>query len=356
MAELFERHDRERFEFTAVSFGIDDRTPMRQRLVRAFDHFHDVQNQSDQEVAQLLHDRQIDIAVDLKGYTQGSRPGILAYRPAPIQASYLGYPGTMGAPFIDYIIADKFVAPFEHQPFFAENIVHLPDSYQVNDTHRTIAASAPTRQAAGLPEQGFVFCSFNNNWKITPDVFDVWMRLLRQVDGSVLWLLRDNEGSERNLRLGAQRRGVDPSRLIFADRVMPDEHLARQRLADLFLDTLPCNAHTTASDALWAGLPMLTCLGGTFAGRVAASLVNAAGLPELIATNLDEYEAQALRLAREPAHLAAIKTRLAQNRDTCSLFDSTRFARHIEAAYETMWQTWQRGEAPKSFNIEPLRA
>jgi protein O-GlcNAc transferase len=356
MAELFERQDRSRFEFTAVSFGIDDRSPMRRRLMAAFDHFEDVQRQSDREVAQLLFDREIDIAIDLKGYTQDSRPGILAYRPAPIQVSYLGYPATMGAPFIDYIIADKIVAPFEHQPFFSEKIVQLPDSYQVNDTHRVIAASAPTRQAAGLPEQGFVFCSFNNNWKITPDVFDVWMRFLHEVEGSVLWLLRDNESSERNLRAEAQRRGIDPSRLVFADRMMPQEHLARHRLADLFLDTLPCNAHTTASDALWAGLPVLTCLGGTFAGRVAASLVNAAGLPEMIATNLDEYQAIGLKLAREPAQLAAIKAKLVANRGTCALFDPSRFARNIEAAYTTMWETWQRGEGPKGFAVEPSRA
>src|SRR5664279_2275328 len=250
MAELFEKHDRSRFEFIAISFGRDDESEMRQRLIAGFDQFHDVRTKSDSDVAQLLHDLQIDIAVDLKGYTQDARPEILAYRPAPIQVSYLGYPGTMGASFIDYFIADRIAAPFELQPFFSEKIVHLPDSYQVNDNHRKIAAIVPTRLEAGLPEQAFVFCSFNNNWKITPDVFDVWIRLLQQVEGSVLWLLSDNDGAEHNLRKEAQRRGVDPTRLVFAGRLTPDQHLARHVLADVFLDTLPCNAHTTASDAL----------------------------------------------------------------------------------------------------------
>jgi protein O-GlcNAc transferase len=355
MAELFERHDRSRFEIVGASFGVDDASDMRRRLVAAFDEFHDVQKSSDRDIAKLLHDRQIDIAIDLKGYTQESRCEILAHRPAPIQVSYLGYPGTMGAPFIDYIVADRIVAPFEHQPFFTEKIVHLPHCYQVNDTKRRIAARMPTRLESGLPERGFVFCSFNNNWKIAPEIFDVWMKLLHQVEGSVLWLLRDNDGAERNLRRQAQQRGIDPSRLIFAGRLQPDEHLARHGLADLFLDTLPCNAHTTASDALWAGLPVLTCMGDAFAGRVAASLLNAVGVPELATSNLEDYQALALKLAREPALLAGLKARLAHNRNTCPLFNPGRFARHIEAAYTTMWETWQRGERPKSFAVEPIQ-
>ena len=240
MAELFERHDRSRFEIIGVSFGEDDKSEVRKRLVAAFDQFHDVRAKSDEEVAKLLHDLQVDIAIDLKGYTRDSRPGILAYRPAPIQASYLGFPGTMGAAFIDYIIADKTVAPFEHQVFYTEKIVHLPDCYQVNDSKRKIAERTPTRQEAGLPEQGFVFCCFNNNWKITPDVFGVWMRLLHAIEGSVLWLFYDNQSAERNLRKEAQARGIDPARLVFARRLPLEEHLARHRLADLFLDTLPC--------------------------------------------------------------------------------------------------------------------
>jgi predicted O-linked N-acetylglucosamine transferase (SPINDLY family) len=351
MAELFERHDRSRFEIIGVSFGVDDKSETRKRLVAAFDQFYDVRGKSDEEVAKLLHDLQVDIAIDLKGYTEDARPGILAFRPAPIQASYLGFPGTMGVEFIDYIIADKTVAPFEHQPFYMEKIVHLPDCYQVNDTKRKIAERTPTRQQAELPQQGFVFCCFNNNWKITPDVFGVWMRLLHAVEGSVLWLLGDNESTERNLRMEAQARGIDPVRIVFASRLPLDEHLARHRVADLFLDTLPYNAHTTASDALWAGLPVLTREGTAFAGRVAASLLHAIGLPELVTHSIEDYEALALRLARDPSLLQGYRNRLATNRLTHPLFDTERFRRHIEAAYLQMWEIWQRGEQPRSFAI-----
>ncbi len=355
-AGLFEQHDRSRFEIIGVSFGLDDGSAMRKRVLAAFDAFHDVRRTSDQDVAKLLYDRQVDIAVNLMGHTADSRPGIFAHRPAPVQVNYLGYPGTMGADFIDYIIADEVVAPFEDQRFYTERIVHLPECYQVNDSKRAIAARTPTRAAMGLPERGFVFCCFNNNWKIAPEVFDVWMRLLHLVEGSVLWLLRASEGAERNLRKEARRRGIDPSRLTFAGRIPPDEYLARYRLADLFLDTLPYNACTTASDALWAGLPVLTCKGEAFAERVAASLLRAVGLPELIAADLEEYAALALKLGRDPVLLADIKAKLARHRDTYPLFDTARFARHIEAAYTTMWETWQRGEAPKSFGVEPIGA
>jgi predicted O-linked N-acetylglucosamine transferase (SPINDLY family) len=354
MAGLFEQHDRSRFEITGVSFGVDDRSKIRKRLVAAFDEFYDVRRKSDQEVARLLYELQVDIAIDRNGYTRDSRSGIFAHRPAPIQVSYLGFPATMGTPFIDYIIADKVVAPFEHQQFYTEKIVHLPDCYQVNDSKRKIAKSTPTRQEMGLPEHAFVFCCFNNNWKITPAIFDIWMRLLHQAEGSVLWLLWDNEGAERNLRAEAQRRGIDPLRLVFAGRLALDEHLARHRLADLFLDTLPYNAHTTASDALWVGLPVLTCKGEAFAGRVAASLLHAVGVPELITSNLEDYQALALKLARDPALLAEIKAKLVHKRNTYPLFNTERFARHIEAAYTTMWETWQRSEKPKSFSVEPI--
>jgi predicted O-linked N-acetylglucosamine transferase (SPINDLY family) len=353
-AGLFEQHDRSRFEIFGVSFGVDDRSEIRKRLITAFDEFHDVRRMSDEEVAKLLFDLQVDIAIDLMGYTQDSRSGIFAYRPAPIQVNYLGYPATMGADFIDYIIADKTVAPFEHQPFYAEKIVHLPDCFQVNDRKRTIAAHTPTREEVGLPAEGFVFCCFNNIWKITPAMFDVWMQLLHQVEGSVLWLVRDNESVERNLRKEAQRRGIDPSRLVFAARLPLEEYLARDRVADLFLDTLPYNAGTTASDALWAGLPVLTCEGESFSGRMAASLLHAIGVPELVTSNLEDYQALALKLARDPARLAEIKAKLSHNRDTYPLFNTERFARHIEAAYTTMWEIWQRGEAPKSFSVEPI--
>jgi protein O-GlcNAc transferase len=246
------------------------------------------------------------------------------------------------------------VAPFEQQPFYTEKIVHLPDCYQVNDSKKNIAERTPTRQETGLPEKGFVFCCFNNNWKITPDVFSIWMRLLHAIEGSVLWLLGDNKNAEQNLRKQAQARGIDPSRLVFAGLLPLDEHLARHRQADLFLDTLPYNAHTTASDALWTGLPLVTRLGESFAGRVAASLLNAIGLPELVTYSIEDYEALALRLAKDSSLLEEYRNRLAANRLAHPLFDTDRFRRHIEAAYTTMWETWQRGEAPKSFSVERI--
>jgi protein O-GlcNAc transferase len=350
-AGLFERHDRSRFEITAISFGPDDTGEMRRRLERSFDHFVDVRSVADLDVAALMRQREIDIAVDLKGFTDGARPQILAYRPAPVQVSYLGYPGTMGAPYIDYIVADRHVIPESSREHYSESVVYLPDCYQVNDRARAIASRTPTRQEVGLPSDGVVFCCFNSTHKITPPVFDVWMRLLRRAEGSVLWLLKDNEAAARNLRREASQRGVAPERLIFAPRMATPEHLARQRLADLFLDTLPYNAHTTASDALWAGLPLLTCTGRTFAARVAASVLQAAGLPELITDSLAEYEERAAKLAHAPAMLAALRSRLALNRDTCPLFDTDRFRRHIEAAYILMWQRLQRGEAPGAFTV-----
>ena len=257
IAELIERHDRARLEVVGISYGPDDQSALRERLVRAFDQFHDARSRSDRDVAYLLSHTQVDIAIDLGGRTQDSRLGILAHRPAPVQATYLGYAGTTGAGFIDYVIADKTLLPFDQQPFYTEKIVHLPDCYQANDSTRQIAARTPTRSEAELPGDGFVFCCFNNNFKITRPVFDVWMRLLRAIEGSVLWLSQDNVEARENLRQAAAARGVDPERLIFARRVeLDEEHLARHRLADLFVDTLPYNAHATASDALWAGLPV----------------------------------------------------------------------------------------------------
>jgi predicted O-linked N-acetylglucosamine transferase (SPINDLY family) len=260
----------------------------------------------------------------------------------------------MGAGYIDYIVADARVIPPEHQAYYAEKVVYLPDMYQANDSKRAIADRAPTRAEAGLPDAGFVFSCFNKNYKIMPDMFDLWMRLLRGVQGSVLWLLEANDVATRNLRREAERRGVAPERLVFAPRVRPDEHLARHRLADLFLDTLPYNAHTTASDALWAGLPILTCMGGAFPGRVAASLLCAAGLPELVTHSRGEYEELAIRLATDPAALAAIKARLARNRATCALFDTDRARGHLESAYATMWERHQRGEPPAGFSVQAI--
>jgi predicted O-linked N-acetylglucosamine transferase (SPINDLY family) len=351
MVQLVELHDRARFEVVGISLGRDDQSDIRARLVRSFDQFHDVQSMSDLDVAKLLNDLQIDIAVDLNGHTQGARIGVLAHRPAPIQVSYLGYPGSTGADFIDYVIADKMALPLDQQPFFTERIVHLPDSYQVTDSKREIAARTPTRREVELPDEGFVFCCFNNNYKITPPVFEVWMRLLGTIEGSVLWLLQDNRDAEASLRRAAAERGVDPARLVFANRLSQEEHLARHRLADLFLDTLPYNAHTTASDALWAGLPVLTCRGSSFAARVAASLLHAAGLPELVTDDLPAYEALALRLAADASLLQGFQRRLEENRTSCPLFDTDRFCRHIESAYATMWDLRRRGEPPRSFSV-----
>ena len=356
-AELFELHDRSRFETAAISFGRDDGSDMRRRLTKAFDRFHDAQAGSDRDVAMLIRDLEIDIAVDLKGFTRDARPEILSFRPAPIQVNFLGFPATMAADFIDYIIADGIVLPFDQQPFYSERIVHLPDCYQPNDSKRTIADRTGTRREARLPDDGFVFCCFNNNYKITAPMFDIWMRLLDAVPGSVLWLLRDNDAAQANLRRQALARGVAPERLVFADRVTLDVHLARHRLVDLFLDTLPYNAHTTASDALRAGVPVLTCRGGTFAGRVAASLLQAVGLPELVTRCLADYEAAALRLATDTSFLGAIRRELARNRQTHPLFDADRSRRHVEAAYAKMWDIRQQGAgAPQSFSIDAMDA
>ncbi len=351
MAGVFERHDRERFEVHAISYGRDDFSPMRRRLVYAFEHFHDVRAASDQEVARLLRDVEIDIAVDLKGYTEEARPGILAHRVAPVQAHYLGFPGSLGADYIDYLIADAVTIPSEHRMYYSEKIVTLPGSYQCNDEQREIAEKTPSRGECGLPDEGFVFCCFNNSYKIMPETFAIWMRLLRKIDASVLWLLDDNEAAVRNLRKEAEASGVSPSRLVFAPRISLAEHLARHRLAGLFLDTLPYGAHTTASDALWAGLPVLTRIGTAFAGRVAASLSNAVGLPEMIVNSWQEYEDLALRFATSPEALAAMKAKLAANRRDAPLFDTSRLTRILEAAYTHMSRWAVAGEPPADLTI-----
>jgi protein O-GlcNAc transferase len=354
MAGVFEHHDREHFEVTAVSLAQGDRSVIRQRIAGAFGRFVDAQRMSDRAVAELLRDNDVDIAVDLKGFTKDARTGIFAFRPAPLQVSYLGYPGTMGADFIDYLIADRIVIPERDQPFYSEKIVYLPDTYQCTDSRRAIADCVPGRAAAGLPEHGFVFCSFGHNYKITPDMFAVWMRLLQRTEGAVLWLLESNPVAARNLRREAERRGVAQDRLVFAPLVPQAEHLARHRLADLFLDTLPCGAHTTASDALWTGLPVLTCEGETFAGRVASSLLSAIGLPEMVTRSIADYEALALQLAHEPGILEAIRAKLAKNRETYPLFDTARFTRHLESAFAQMVGRRRNGEPPASFAVEPV--
>jgi protein O-GlcNAc transferase len=352
MAELFERHDRGRFEVFAYSYGADDDSPMRARLASAFDRFTDIRARSHHEAARSIHADGVDILIDLKGYTRNARPEISAYRPAPVQVSYLGYPATMGADFIDYIMVDPFVVPASQQPFFSEKLVQLPVSYQVNDRKRAVATAGTSRQHWGLPGEGLVLCSFNNSYKISPVVFEIWMRLLRSLPGSVLWLLEVNELVKGNLRSEAEQRGVAPGRLVFAPVVPLAGHLERHRHADLFLDTLPCNAHTTASDALWAGLPVLTCSGDTFAGRVAGSLLTAIGVPELITGSLEEYEQAALALARDPQRLIALRHRLERERDRSPLFDLPKCAENIEAAYARMWQTWLGGQRPAGFSIE----
>lgn len=336
IAGVIEEHDRARFYVTAFSIGPDAHDAMRTRLRGAFDEFIDVRGISDRAVAEMCREREIDIAIDLNGYTDGSRTSLFAHRAAPVQVNYLGYPGTMNASYIDYLVADKILIPAESRGHYGEKIAYLPNTYQANDAKRQISDAKLTRAGFGLPEGAFVFCCFNNSFKILPETFDSWMRLLDRIDGSVLWLLEDNAGAAGNLGKEAESRGVSGDRLIFAGRAPLPEHLARHKLADLFLDTLPYNAHTTASDALWAGLPVLTCMGHGFASRVCGSLLSAAGLPELITDSQAAYEDRALALAKDPGALAAIRQKLARNRLTMPLFDTRLTTRHLEAAYVAM--------------------
>lgn len=344
LVELFEAHDRGQFEVFAYSYGPDDGSGMRQRLRRCFDHFEDIQSMSSREAACLIHRHQIDILIDLKGYTQSTRTAILTLRPAPIQVNYLGYPGTLGGSVCDYIITDRFLTPPESANDYSEAFAYLPDTYQPHGRHAPIG-ERPSRAAAGLPEQGFVFCCFNQPYKITPDIFDVWCRLLANVPGSVLWLLKTTR-SMGNLRNEAYQRGIAPERLVFADDRSQIDHLGRLPLADLVLDTLPYNAHTTASDALWANVPLVTCSGDTFPSRVAGSLLRAVGLPQLVADDLDQYYTLAFDLAMNPDLLARTRTQLAANRLDSPLFDILRYTRNLESLYYTMWRRYRSGEKP----------
>lgn len=346
MAGLFERHDRSRFELLAVSFGPDDRSAMRKRILAPFDRVIDVRDRTNPEVAQDIRSAEVDILVDLKGYTEDSRPGIFLHRPAPIQVSYLGYPGTLSLDVMDYILADKIVIPESAHGHYTEKIAYLPHSYQSNDEKKVIGARHLSRTGVGLPEDGTVFCCFNSIYKILPDVFDCWMAILKRTPSSVLWLLRPDAIAERNLKREAAARGIDPVRLVFAARVPLADHLARHGLADLFLDTLPYNAHTTSSDALWAGLPVLTQRGETFAGRVSASLLQAVGLAELVANDRQSYEDLAVLLATDSARLNGIKAKLAANRLASPLFDSVRFTRDLEGLYEQMYRRHLHGLPP----------
>lgn len=351
-AELFESHDRNRFEITAFSVGPKNHSPIRQRLEKAFDRFVDVYDCPAREVALLARRHEIDIAVDLNGYTDGARLGILAHRAAPIQVNYLGYPGTLGAEYIDYLIADPTVVPVEQQPHYTEKIVYLPHSYLPNDSKRTIGP-APGREQEGLPSDGFVFCCFNTSYKINPETFSSWMRILARVDGSVLWLSSLTAAAAvDNLQREAQRRGVDPGRLIFANLApSSSQHLARLRLADLILDTLPYNAHASTMDALWAGVPVLTRIGRSFAGRVAASLLQSIELPELVTTSAQQYEDLAVELAKNRGLLTQFKQRLVDNRLTTPLFDSRSFVRHLESAYTTIFERYRAGLPPDHIQV-----
>jgi predicted O-linked N-acetylglucosamine transferase (SPINDLY family) len=352
IAELIEIHNKEQFEFIAFSLGPDVKDGMQKRLSKAFDQFIDVRNKSDQAVAKLSRQLGIDIAIDLGGLTADCHTGIFSFRAAPIQVNYLGYPGTMGANFIDYIIADHTLIPAKSEKFYAEKIIYLPNTYQVNDRKKVISDKQFSRAELELPEDSFVFCCFNNNYKILPETFDGWMRILSAVEGSVIWLFQDNDWALNNLKEEAQKRGISEGRLVFAKRLPLPEHLARHRQADLFLDTFPCNAHTTTSDALWAGLPVLTLMGESFASRVAASLLTAIDLPELITSSQEHYEALAIELATNPAKLKVIKAKLEANRLTTPLFDTPRFTKHLEDAYTKMYERYHADLPPEHIYIE----
>jgi protein O-GlcNAc transferase len=352
-AGLFEKHDRARFEVVGFDNSRDDQSPMRRRVNMAFDRFLPLQSLSDQDAAQLIEAQDIDILVNLNGYFGALRMGVFAHRPAPVQVNYLGFPGTLGADYMDYILADSHVIADGEEKFFTEKVVRLPDSYQINDSERPHPVPV-TRAQHGLKDGVFVFCHFNYAYKILPEMFAVWMRLMKAVPSSVLWLLESNPQFAANLRAEAAKANVEPTRLIFAPQMEHRAHLARLMLGDLFLDSLPYNAHTTGSDALWAGLPLLTCRGEAFAGRVASSLLHAVGLPELVTKNLHEYEALALKLAKDRRLLAGYRDHLTRNRTKAPLFDTMRTTRHIEAAYEEMMARWSDGEPPAGFAVKSV--
>jgi predicted O-linked N-acetylglucosamine transferase (SPINDLY family) len=351
IAEMLEQHDKEAFEIYALNLNPGPRDAMSARLFAAVTQVVDLADQSDRSAAQLSRALGIDIAVDLGGHTMDSRTGIFAYRCAPVQVSYLGFPGSLGAPYYDYVLADRNVIPPDQSPYYSEQIVYLPHCYQVNDSKRKVADRVFLRSELGLPEKGFVFCCFNNGYKILPPTFDGWMRMLQAVPGSVLWLLNHNHLATQNLQREAQQRGVDPRRLVFAPRAPLADHLARHKAADLFVDTLPYNAHTTASDALWAGLPVLTCMGKSFASRVAGSLLLAIGLPELITHTQAEFEAKAIAYATNPVALQKIKGKLLENLPISPLFNAELFTRHIEQAYRVMHARQGSGLPPKQFAV-----
>jgi predicted O-linked N-acetylglucosamine transferase (SPINDLY family) len=351
MTRVWELHDKSNFEIFAFDNGWDDGSDYRQRIEKAFTKIFDISDTSDLEVAKLIQANEIDILVNMNGFFGAERQLVFSYKPAPIQVNYLGFPGTIGIDYIDYIIADKVVIPEGSRKHYIEKLAYLPNSYQANDDKRKISDSKFSRVQLGIPEDAFVFACFNNNYKITPAIFDSWMRILSHTPGSVLWLLADNPKAMDNLIREAAARGIDCLRLIFANRLPISEHLARHGLADLFLDTLPYNAHTTCSDALWAGLPVLTLMGHTFPGRVAASLLSAVGLSELIANTQEEYVSLAIELATNRKKLDGIRERLAKNRLTAPLFNSTLFAKNLETVYIKMYERHLEGLLPECINI-----
>ncbi|MBF0271297.1 MAG: tetratricopeptide repeat protein [Magnetococcales bacterium] len=353
MAEMIKLHDRERFEIFIYSYGDNDGKEMRQRIVETCDRFVDLKNVDHENAARQIHADGVHILVELKGFTKGARLEISAQRPAPLQISWLGYPGTMGAPHIDYVVADPFIIPHGQEHHYSEQVVRLPHCYQPNDRLRALPESGPSREACGLPATGLIFSNFNQTYKITPEIFAAWMEVLRQVPESILWLLESNPLVADNLRREAEKRGMDPARIHFAPKLGVAEHLARYHLVDLVLDTFPVTSHTTASDALWIGCPLVTIAGDTFVSRVAGSLLHAIGAPELVATNLEEYVSIALELARNPERLQALRTRIQSNRATSPLFDTPRFTRDLEAVFETIWQRHEAGETPTHLDIPP---
>ena len=346
MAGIFELHDKNRFETYAISLGVDDGSRLRSRMLNAFDHFIDVRGWGSAQIAQLMREHEIDVAIDLAGYTSDSRTDVFSYRPCPAQVGYLGYPGTLGVPYMDYILADQYVIPESDQKYYVEEVVYLPDTYLPTDASLKISDRTPTRADCGLPEDAVVFCSFSHDYKINPHLYDVWMRILARVPNSVLWLMSRNETSKTNLRKEAEASGVSGDRILFAERVKHvEDHLARYRQADLFLDTSPYNAHTTAADALMGGLPVLTCMGHSFPSRVAGSLLHAIGMEELATHSWEDYENLAVALVQDRARLADLKSRIKANKDTYPLFDTERFCRNLEAVYTAMWRKTELGGA-----------
>ena len=350
-SKIYQLHDRSQFEIYAFSFGPDTQDEMNLRIKSGVDKFYDVQLMSHNEIAILSKSLEVDIAIDLGGFTANNRLEIFAINVAPIQINYLGYPGTMGADFYDYIVADETVIPVDQKNNYSENIIYLPSCYMPQDNSKIISDKLLKRQDYNLPDEGFVFCSFNNSFKITPKEFDIWMRLLTKVDGSVLWLFKTNQSSENNLKTEAKKRGIEPNRLIFANTLNVAEHLARLKLADLFLDTFNFNAHTTASDALWVGLPVLTKMGKGFAARVASSLLTSLEVPELITTSEKDYEALALDLATSPEKLALIKKKLAEKRTTAPLFDTKTYTRNLEKGYAQVFERYASGLPPAEIKV-----